>query len=71
MNKLGFFEMVYEVAKLIPSGRVTSYGAIANYVRVSAKYDPLRVNEIITVSISGINVEGYAEVEELLEYIHA
>lgn len=24
--------MVYEVVKLIPSGRVTSYGAIANYL---------------------------------------
>ena len=32
MNKLGFFEMVYEVAKLVPIGRVTSYGAIANYL---------------------------------------
>ena len=25
-----FFEQVYEVARLIPKGRVTSYGAIAN-----------------------------------------
>ena len=32
MDKLGFFESVYEVAKLIPHGRVTSYGAIANYL---------------------------------------
>lgn len=31
-NKISFFEMVYEVAKLIPYGRVTSYGAIANYL---------------------------------------
>ena len=30
--KDGFFEMVYEVVKLIPQGRVTSYGAIANYL---------------------------------------
>jgi len=29
---LGFFEKVYEVARLIPSGRVTSYGAIAKYL---------------------------------------
>jgi len=29
---LSFFEIVYEVAKLIPYGRVTSYGAIANYL---------------------------------------
>ncbi len=27
-----FFERVYEVVKLIPEGRVTSYGAIANYL---------------------------------------
>jgi len=27
-----FFEKVYEVAKLIPFGRVTSYGAIAKYL---------------------------------------
>ena len=27
-----FFEDVYEVVKLIPKGRVTSYGAIANYL---------------------------------------
>jgi len=28
----GFFEKVYEVAALIPYGRVTSYGAIAKYL---------------------------------------
>jgi len=27
-----FFDNVYEVAKLIPRGRVTSYGAIARYL---------------------------------------
>jgi methylated-DNA-protein-cysteine methyltransferase-like protein len=27
-----FFNSVFEVVKLIPSGRVTSYGAIANYL---------------------------------------
>jgi methylated-DNA-protein-cysteine methyltransferase related protein len=32
MAKTGFFDMVYEVVKLIPAGRVTSYGAIANYL---------------------------------------
>jgi len=29
MNNLSFFEQVWEVAKVIPYGRVTSYGAIA------------------------------------------
>lgn len=27
-----FFEQVYAVVKLIPKGRITSYGAIANYL---------------------------------------
>ncbi len=27
-----FFEKVYEITRLIPYGRVTSYGAIANYL---------------------------------------
>lgn len=29
---LNFFDKVYDVARLIPYGRVTSYGAIANYL---------------------------------------
>lgn len=29
---LNFFEKVYEVARQIPHGRVTSYGAIANFL---------------------------------------
>ncbi len=32
MKNDNFFERVYEVARLIPQGRVTSYGAIANYL---------------------------------------
>jgi methylated-DNA-protein-cysteine methyltransferase related protein len=34
-----FFEQVYEVARLVPYGRVTSYGAIAAYLgtRMSAR----------------------------------
>jgi methylated-DNA-protein-cysteine methyltransferase related protein len=31
-NNEGFFEKVYEVTKLIPYGRITSYGAIARYL---------------------------------------
>ena len=34
MDKSNFFEDVYDVVKLIPAGRVTSYGAIANYLGV-------------------------------------
>jgi methylated-DNA-protein-cysteine methyltransferase related protein len=33
-SKSNFFGDVYEVVKLIPRGRVTSYGAIANYLGV-------------------------------------
>ena len=32
MEDISFFNMVYQVARLIPRGRVTSYGAIANYL---------------------------------------
>ena len=32
MEESNFFEKVYEVAKQIPYGRVTSYGAIAKYL---------------------------------------
>ncbi len=32
MKQENFFNKVYEVAKLIPKGRVTSYGAIARYL---------------------------------------
>ena len=31
-NKHSFFEDVWDVARQIPKGRVTSYGAIANYL---------------------------------------
>jgi methylated-DNA-protein-cysteine methyltransferase-like protein len=32
MEDDNFFERVYEVARLIPPGRITSYGAIAGYL---------------------------------------
>ena len=31
-NNNDFFDMVYQVVRLIPEGRVTSYGAIAKYL---------------------------------------
>lgn len=31
-NNLSFFEQVYEVARLIPKGRFTTYGAIGAYL---------------------------------------
>jgi len=32
LNKSDFFQNVFEVTKLVPYGRVTSYGAIAQYL---------------------------------------
>lgn len=32
MNKTNFFQKVYEVVRVIPEGRVTSYGAIARFL---------------------------------------
>ena len=32
MNEQGFFDRVNEVVRLIPAGRVSSYGAIARYL---------------------------------------
>jgi len=32
MSEASFFDKVYEVVRLIPYGRVTSYGAIAEYL---------------------------------------
>jgi methylated-DNA-protein-cysteine methyltransferase-like protein len=39
INKHSFFEDVWDVARQIPKGRVTNYGAIANYLgtRMSAR----------------------------------
>ena len=39
IKEFSFFEDVYEVVRQIPKGRVTSYGAIANYLgtRLSAR----------------------------------
>jgi len=32
MNRASFYEQVYQVVALIPKGKVTSYGAIAQYL---------------------------------------
>ncbi len=34
IDKTSFFKDVYEVTKLIPKGKVTSYGAIGNYLGI-------------------------------------
>jgi methylated-DNA-protein-cysteine methyltransferase-like protein len=35
-SKQSFYQDVYEVARLIPEGRVTSYGAIARYLGLTS-----------------------------------
>lgn len=35
-DKESFFQQVYEVARLIPHGRVTSYGAIGRYLGLTS-----------------------------------
>tara|TARA_X000001036_G_scaffold203224_1_gene190886 strand:+ start:751 stop:1164 length:414 start_codon:yes stop_codon:yes gene_type:complete len=35
LKKSNFFEDVYDVVRLIPKGKVTSYGAIANYLGIT------------------------------------
>lgn len=35
MAEVSFFDRVYKVVKQIPQGRVTSYGAIANFIGAS------------------------------------
>jgi methylated-DNA-protein-cysteine methyltransferase-like protein len=32
MEEMSFYDQVYQVVRLIPAGRVTSYGAIASYL---------------------------------------
>ena len=36
MSKNSYFEQVYEVTRLIPFGRVTNYGAIADYLALGS-----------------------------------
>ena len=51
MDKESFFQDVYQVAQLIPEGRVTTYGAIANYLGVkrSARVVGWAMNGAITL----------------------
>jgi threonylcarbamoyladenosine tRNA methylthiotransferase MtaB len=46
------------------------HGFTENYIRVRARYDPVLVNEIVPVTISTINAEGLAEVNEIIETVH-
>jgi methylated-DNA-protein-cysteine methyltransferase-like protein len=35
-SKENYFDLVYQVVRLIPKGKVTSYGAIANYLGIKS-----------------------------------
>src|SRR5690606_2508021 len=41
------------------------HGFTENYIRVSAKYDPVLVNELCPVRLTQINEKGLVEVEEV------
>jgi len=41
------------------------HGFTENYIRVTAKYDPIMINELKTVELTGLNAEGYMEVAEV------
>lgn len=44
-------------------------GFTENYVRVTAKYDPLLINELKKVRLSHINDQMLVEVEDVVEYV--
>ncbi len=46
-----------------------NHGFTENYIRISAKYDPMLVNELKKITITHINDKGFAEVIEAEEEI--
>jgi threonylcarbamoyladenosine tRNA methylthiotransferase MtaB len=46
------------------------HGFTENYIRVSAKYDPILVNDLKTVKLTSINEKGTVEVEEISVEVH-
>jgi threonylcarbamoyladenosine tRNA methylthiotransferase MtaB len=40
------------------------HGFTENYVRVTAKYDPVLINELKRIRLTGINEKGFVEIEE-------
>lgn len=47
------------------------HGFTENYIRVTAKYDPVLINEIKKVRLTAINEKGLVEIEEVSEEILA
>ncbi|MEM9856428.1 MAG: MGMT family protein [Bacteroidota bacterium] len=56
-DKYSFFQNVFDVAKLIPKGRVTSYGAIANYL--GAKGSSRMVGWAMNASVAEQNIPAH------------
>src|SRR5690606_33144620 len=46
---------------------VLMHGFTVNYVKVSARYDPLLINETMKINITGIGADGLGEVKEIQE----
>lgn len=51
----------------VAEGRM--HGFTENYVRVSAKYDPMLINELKQVQLTALNSQGHLEVEETEVYV--
>ncbi len=47
------------------------HGFTENYIRVTAKYDPILINEIKKVRLTAINDRGLVEVEDVAEEVLA
>ncbi|MGK7394546.1 MAG: MGMT family protein [Candidatus Cyclobacteriaceae bacterium M3_2C_046] len=62
-SKFNFFEEVYEVVKLIPSGRVTSYGAVAAYL--GAKGSARMVGWALNQSFGRIDIPAHRVVNRV------
>ena len=64
-DKYSFFQNVFDVAKLIPTGRVTSYGAIANYL--GAKGSSRMVGWAMNASIPEQDIPAHRVVNRIGE----
>ncbi|MEM6523827.1 MAG: MGMT family protein [Bacteroidota bacterium] len=62
-DKYSFFQNVFDVAKLIPKGRVTSYGAIAQYL--GAKGSSRMVGWAMNASIPEENIPAHRVVNRV------
>ena len=63
LNNKDFFEQVYQVVKLIPKGRVTSYGAIGNYL--GAKKSARMVGWAMNASHENLDIPAHRVVNRI------